>query len=73
MAVDLFEANYLEQICEVLADTNTGLTGSQIGNLLQRLDIANPSPTSTKRVRLYDALLHRQLKDRCGNNVAAFI
>jgi uncharacterized protein (TIGR02391 family) len=64
---------HLEEICKVLADTTTGLTGSEIGALLTRLDIADPNVSATKRVRLYDALSMRQRRDRCANNVIAFI
>jgi uncharacterized protein (TIGR02391 family) len=73
MAIPLFELGHLEQICSVLADTNSGLTGSEIGRLLQQLGIADPNPIATKRVRLYDALMQRQSRDRSGNNVGAFI
>lgn len=68
-----FETTLLERICEVLGDTSTGLTGSEIGALLRRLGIADPMPGMTKRVRLFEALRQRQEQDRCGNNVVAFI
>lgn len=64
---------FLEQICNVLGDTATGLTGSEISTLLTRLSIADLSPTATKRIRLYEALSDKQRTDRCGNNVIAFI
>lgn len=63
----------LQRICGVLADTSSGLTGSQIGTHLNRCGIADPSPGMTKRYRLLQALSQRQRHDRCGNNVAAFI
>ncbi|MDQ7794548.1 MAG: TIGR02391 family protein [bacterium] len=63
----------LEAICAVLADTHTGLTGSEIGRLLSQAGIADLSPTMTKRDRLYGALFMRQQADRCANNVLAFI
>jgi hypothetical protein len=34
----------LERVCDVLADTSTGLTGSEMGNLLALLGIADPLP-----------------------------
>jgi len=63
----------LERVCDVLADTSTGLAGSEMGNLLAQLGIADPLPGMTKRVRLFEALKQRQRSDRCGNHVVAFI
>jgi hypothetical protein len=73
MPVPSFPLNVLERICDVLADTSTGFTGSEIGKLLTRLNIADPLPQMTKRVRLYEALRQRQDADRCANLVVAFI
>jgi uncharacterized protein (TIGR02391 family) len=72
-AIPPFEKTVLERICDVLGDTSTGLTGSEIGKLLNRLGIADPMPGMTKRVRLFEALHDRQQADHCGNLVAAFI
>ena len=63
----------LEQLCNVLADTSTGLTGSEIGRYLRDCGIPDPDPTTTKRIRLYNALRQKQAADRCGNNVIAFV
>jgi len=68
-----FDSATLEGISTILADTATGLTGSEIGKLLALLNISDPSPEVTKRVRLFHALSNRQSTDRCGNLVAAFI
>lgn len=72
-AVPSFELSVLERICEVLADTSTGLTGGEIGKLLSRLGIADPMLSMAKRVRLFEALRARQERDRCANLVVAFI
>jgi hypothetical protein len=37
-AIPTFELNVLERICDVLAETTTGLTGSEIGRLLMNLN-----------------------------------
>lgn len=63
----------LERICDVLADTSTGVTGSEMGKLLAGLGIADPLPGMTKRVRLFEALKQRQQSDRCGNHIVAFV
>lgn len=72
-AVPSFEEAHLRAICEVLGQTESGLTGSEIGKLLRSCAIADPFPAVTKRDRLFEALSARQSQDRCGNNVAAFI
>ncbi len=63
----------LRAICGVLAETNGGLSGSEIGQLLKDTHIADADPSQTKRLRLFDALAARQRKDTCANNVIAFI
>ncbi|MCP5057362.1 MAG: TIGR02391 family protein [bacterium] len=68
-----FEDQALRAICDLLADSDEGLTGSEIGRLLADCGISDPLPGHTKRHRLYEALASRQKSDRCGNHVAAFI
>lgn len=72
-AIPEFDLTAVERFCEILADTSTGLTGSEIGKLLGQLGINDPLPGMTKRVRLFEALKQRQQRDRCGNLVVAFI
>jgi uncharacterized protein (TIGR02391 family) len=63
----------LEQLANVLADTSTGLTGSEIGKYLSQCGIPDVNPSMTKRIRLFEALRDKQLSDRCANNVIAFV
>lgn len=63
----------LRAICDILGDTSSGLTGSEIGQLLQSCNIDDPHPSQTKRYRLFEALNRQQRQDGCGNNVVAFI
>jgi len=63
----------LEQVCGVLADTGGGLTGSEMGRILALLDIPDPTPSITKRRRLFNALSGCQAKVRSGSIVGAFI
>lgn len=49
----------IEQICKALGDTDSGLTGSEIGRMLADLGIADVDPTNTKWKRLYNALADR--------------
>jgi uncharacterized protein (TIGR02391 family) len=72
-AIPEFSHTELESICNVLADTSRGLTGSEMGSILARLGIPDPMPTITKRHRLFEALAKRQAQTRSGSVVGAFI
>ena len=71
--ISSFSEQQLEAICDVLGDTNTGLTGSEIGRILAQCGIEDLDPSLTKRHRLYNALKQRQQRDHCANNVIAFV
>lgn len=60
-------------IADVLGETDGGLTGSQIGQLLQVARVPDLAPTLTKRHRLYEALSARQAHDAASNCVVAFV
>ena len=47
-----FNSQHLEAACRVLADTERGLTGTQIERLLQEINVADTSPGMTKWKRL---------------------
>lgn len=53
-----------ESIAEVLADTDTGLTGKEIGVLLESLHMNDPQPTASKRDRLTAAFVDRHNTDK---------
>jgi uncharacterized protein (TIGR02391 family) len=59
-------------VADVLADTNEGLTGGEIGLLLAQIGIAD-AEGSSKRKRLAQALLVRQARDQASNCVIKFI
>jgi uncharacterized protein (TIGR02391 family) len=63
----------LQKLCDVLGDTSTGLTGSDIGRYLARAGIDDPLPADAKRYRLFEALAACQRQDGCANNVLAFV
>ncbi|RLC09440.1 MAG: TIGR02391 family protein [Deltaproteobacteria bacterium] len=71
--IPFINSNQLEAICKVLADTEKGLTGSEIGHLLEQLGINDPDPSMTKWKRLYNALAAKQNGDRHGASVCQFI
>ena len=68
-----FDAQHLEAACRVLADTTRGLTGPQIGHVLQDMGIADVSPEMTKWKRLFNALAEAQNKHQVGNHLIMFI
>lgn len=63
----------LQELAAVLADTSDGLTGSEIGDLLQQLNMEDPTPTATKRNRLTAAFVARQNKDQSSKRIITFI
>jgi len=58
----------VESIANALGDTETGLSGSEIGHLLHTLKMPDPTPQITKRHRLLNAFAEDQntRKDRTG-------
>lgn len=71
--VPQFPAERLEAISKVLADTDEGLTGSEINHLLNNCHIPNPTPDMTKWKRLYNAFVEFQNEHEVGNHVIIFI
>lgn len=69
----MFKEGQLETLCKIIADTNSGLTGSEIEYFLRATGITDTDPMLTKWKRLYNALIHRQNETQAGNCVLAFI
>jgi len=68
-----FSAQNLEAACKILADTTLGLTGSEIGYLLQDCRVEDTSPAMTKWKRLFNALAEAQNTHKLGNHLIMFI
>lgn len=68
-----FRPAQIEAICKVLAHTDTGLTGAEIGRLLAQTGVRDIEPTITKWKRLYNALTKRQSQQGSGDRILAFI
>lgn len=66
-------ASLVEAVANILGDTSDGLTGSEIGRLLADCGITDIDPSSTKRHRLRQALVDRQVRDNASNAVIRFI
>lgn len=73
VVIAAFDDNSLQAICDVIGDTASGLTGSEMGTLLTRQNIPDPYPMITKRHRLFSALQNKQSLDKCANNILAFL
>ena len=72
-AYPMIKETDLEAICGIMADTNNGLTGSEIHTILARCNIPDINPNLTKRYRLFEALNSKQKEDKCSNNLLNFI
>ena len=68
-----FQSGDLEALCKVLADTDTGLTGTEIGHTLAQIEVTDINPTMTKWKRLYNALSENQNNRQDSNNILSFI
>lgn len=71
--IPVFQPGQLEAICEVLGETDGGLSGGEIAHVLAQAAVVDTDPAITKRKRLYNALAHRQNSDRHGSTVLQFI
>jgi len=71
--IKAFNSQHLTAICQVLADTNQGLSGTQIERLLHEIKVADSSPNITKWKRLFNALANAQNQHQVGNHLIMFI
>lgn len=72
-SIPLFTAEQLQSICQVLADTQDGLTGSEIGYILGNCRVPDVSSEMTKWKRLFNALITIQNQKQIGNYTVMFI
>lgn len=63
----------LENICQVIANTDTGLTGTEIGRILADSMIQDTDPTLTKWKRLFNSFANHQNKNKNSNNILTFL
>jgi uncharacterized protein (TIGR02391 family) len=69
-AIDPLPSGVLQRICAVLGDTDAGLSGREIAQLLTEAHIEDPGEI-TKRRRLFEAFQARQARDGAANAVLA--
>ena len=63
----------LERISNILGNTSTGFTGSEISRLFAVCHIPDALPNGTKRVRLFDSFANCCNQNKSSNCVFAFI
>jgi uncharacterized protein (TIGR02391 family) len=71
--VPRFSNEQLEALSRIIAATDSGLTGTEIGRILQLTGINDCDPINTKWRRLFNALLIEQNLCGYGNHVIGFI
>jgi len=60
-------------IAKGLADTDEGLTGTEIGQLLSSIPMTDPTPTMTKWKRLFNAFVERQNHSQNRRAILEFV
>lgn len=68
-----FSQEDVRRISRIVGETCTGLAGTQIDSIFQRLEIEEPEPKQTKRHRIFDGLTNRQTQSRAGDVVIEFV
>ena len=71
--VRTFQSGELERLCRILAETKSGLTGTELAHKLAQARVPDVDPTNTKWKRLYNALAERQAALDNGNCVLSFV
>lgn len=67
------KSEILESICKVIADTEKGLTGTEIGKILGDCKIPDVDSLNTKWKRLFNAFANFQNKHQHSKNILLFI
>ncbi len=68
-----FDGDIIQGVADVLGETDEGLSGSQIDQVLAQIGVPNVSTGSTKRRRIINALAAHQNKHGNGKSLVAFI
>lgn len=69
----IIEPKILDSICKVLADTNNGLTGSELSKAILDSKMRDVNPEMTKWKRLYNSCVEVQNRTGCSNNILTLI
>ena len=69
----IFSSGEFERISKVLGDTTSGLTGTEIAQVLGQIGVPDVSPGMTKWRQLFSALVEWQNRNGSGNKLLEFI
>ena len=69
----MFAPHILEGLCRAIGDTENGLSGTEIGQILLNSNIPDIDPQNTKWKRLYSAFAEWQNRHECSNHILRFI
>ena len=75
-SIPSFKQSILENLSNILGDTNEGLTGTEIHRLLLRAQIEDIDfnlSFNSKRKCLYDAFANEIKRNHCSNNIVMFL
>jgi uncharacterized protein (TIGR02391 family) len=72
-AEETMSDSQMQALAQALADTSDGLTGTEIGQLLSFIGMADPSPDMTKWKRLYNAFVTRQNYSQNRRAIVEFV
>jgi len=67
------QSYHLDSICEIIANTSDGLTGTEISKLLGDCRLDDIDPLNSKRKRLYNAFAKYQNNNQCSNKILNFL
>lgn len=71
-----FKPSTLETLCEIIGETDTGLTGTEIHRFIlqaQMEDVSYNEGFLAKRKKLYNAFAHEINTHHCSNNIVVFL
>jgi uncharacterized protein (TIGR02391 family) len=70
---NLIESGTLEGLAKILADTEQGLTGTELSKFIPEAGLTDIDPSNTKWKRLYNSFVDYQTKYRNSNYILRFI
>ena len=70
---DTIEGGILEGIAKTLADTDYGLTGTELSKFIPQAGLIDIDPSNTKWKRLYNSFVDFQNRTRTSNHILKFI
>ena len=70
---NVIDGGTLEGLAKILADTEQGLTGTELSKFIPEAGLIDVDPSNTKWKRLYNSFVDYQNKNKNSNNILKFI